>query len=185
MVLAAELLVLAVTGILLFFFYRPSAAQAWDDIGPGLAGSLTFSSGLRDTHLVMSRLAMLTAASAGVLVAIAPLRRGRRAGSVALGAGMFVLVMLGSATGYLLPWDQLALWAVTVGTNMRGYTPLMGDQVRFVLLDGKEIGNSTLLRWVFIHMAVFGLGAMVLVALAWSRLRSLRDEFSTRGHRTG
>ena len=56
--------------------------------------------------------------------------------------------LLLSFTGYLLPWDQLALWAVTVGTNMMGYTPVFGDQVRFVLLGGVEIGTDTLLALV-------------------------------------
>ena len=55
---------------------------------------------------------------------------------------MFTLLL--SFTGYLLPWDQLALWAVTVGTNMMWYTPVFGEQVRFVLLGG-EIGTDTLL----------------------------------------
>ena len=48
--------------------------------------------------------------------------------------------------------DQLALWAVTVGTNMMGYTPVFGDQVRFVLLGGVEIGTDTLLRWYVLHV---------------------------------
>ena len=47
---------------------------------------------------------------------------------------LLLLTLLLSFTGYLLPWDQLALWAVAVGTSMMGYTPVLGDQVRFVLL---------------------------------------------------
>ena len=60
--------------------------------------------------------------------------------------------LLLSFTGYLLPWDQLALWAVTVGTNMMGYTPVFGGEVRFVLLGGVEIGPETLLRWYVLHV---------------------------------
>ena len=63
-----------------------------------------------------------------------------------------MLTLLLSFTGYLLPWDQLALWAVTVGTNMMGYTPVFGTQVRFVLLGGVEIGSDTLLRWYTLHV---------------------------------
>ena len=47
---------------------------------------------------------------------------------------LVLLTLLLSFTGYLLPWDQLSLWAVTVGTNMMGYTPVFGDNVKFVLL---------------------------------------------------
>jgi quinol-cytochrome oxidoreductase complex cytochrome b subunit len=86
---------------------------------------------------------------------------------------LLVLVLLGSFTGYLLPWDQLAMWSVTVGTTMRGYMPLMGHQVRFVLLGGNEIGTGTLMRWMFIHMAV-GLGALIVAGFAWRRLRTAR-----------
>ena len=57
-----------------------------------------------------------------------------------IGVILLTLTLLLSFTGYLLPWDQLALWAVTVGTNMIGYTPVFGRDVRFVLLGGAEIG---------------------------------------------
>ena len=58
-----------------------------------------------------------------------------------IGVILLTLTLLLSFTGYLLPWDQLALWAVTVGTNMMGYTPVFGTEVRFVLLGGVEIGS--------------------------------------------
>ena len=69
-----------------------------------------------------------------------------------IGVILLTLTLLLSFTGYLLPWDQLALWAVTVGTNMMGYTPVFGSQVRFVLLGGVEIGTETLLRWYVLHV---------------------------------
>ena len=65
-----------------------------------------------------------------------------------IGVILLTLTLLLSFTGYLLPWDQLALWAVTVGTNMMGYTPVFGTQVRFVLLGGSVIGTSTLVALV-------------------------------------
>ena len=65
-----------------------------------------------------------------------------------IGVILLKLTLLLSFTGYLLPWDQLALWAVAVGTNMMGYTPVFGQDVRFVLLGGAEIGSETLLAMV-------------------------------------
>ena len=62
------------------------------------------------------------------------------AGALMGSAYTLLLTLLLSFTGYLLPWDQLALWAVAVGTNMMGYTPVFGKEVRFVLLGGAEIG---------------------------------------------
>ena len=69
-----------------------------------------------------------------------------------VGVILLLLTLLLSFTGYLLPWDQLAIWAVAVGTSMMGYTPVLGDQVRFVLLGSVEIGPSTLIRWYVLHV---------------------------------
>src|SRR5438270_12993437 len=69
-----------------------------------------------------------------------------------IGVILLTLTLLLSFTGYLLPWGQLALWAVTVGTNMMGYTPVFGQQVAFALLGGGEIGTETLLRCSGLHV---------------------------------
>src|SRR6267142_230096 len=82
-----------------------------------------------------------------------------------VGVLLLVLTLLISFTGYLLPWDQLAIWAVTVGTNMARATPLLGHEgpfgaqlgmridndVRFVLLGGTQVGPPTLLRFYVGH----------------------------------
>ena len=80
-------------------------------------------------------------------------------------------VLLLSFTGYLLPWDQLALWAVTVGTNMMGYTPVFGSQVRFVLLGGKEIGTDTLIRWYVLHVLFVPFVTVIFLAIHFWRVR--------------
>ena len=88
-----------------------------------------------------------------------------------LGALLLTLTLLLSFTGYLLPWDQLALWAVTVGTNMMGYSPLVGSQVRFVLLGGVEIGSETLLRWYVLHVIMFPFIIIIFMAIHFWRVR--------------
>jgi quinol-cytochrome oxidoreductase complex cytochrome b subunit len=79
--------------------------------------------------------------------------------------------LLLSFTGYLLPWDQLALWAVAVGTNMMGYSPVIGEQVRFVLLGGVEIGAETLLRWYVLHVLLFPFVTVIFLAIHFWRVR--------------
>ena len=59
---------------------------------------------------------------------------------------LFLTIML-SFTGYLLPWDQIAYWAITIGTNMGGYAPLFNTPVKRILLGGVEVGQNTLLRF--------------------------------------
>ena len=84
---------------------------------------------------------------------------------------LLTLTLLLSFTGYLLPWDQLALWAVTVGTNMMGYTPVFGSQVRFVLLGGAEISSATLLRWYVLHVLMFPFIIVIFMAVHFWRVR--------------
>src|SRR5438270_842933 len=88
-----------------------------------------------------------------------------------IGVILLLLTLLLSFTGYLLPWDQLALWAVTVGTNMMGYTPVFGSQVKFVLLGGVEIGPSTLLRWYVLHVLLLPFVIVIFMAIHFWRVR--------------
>ena len=55
-----------------------------------------------------------------------------------VGVILFILTLLLSFTGYLLPWDQLAFWAITVGTTMVGSAPVLGDESRFLLLGASK-----------------------------------------------
>jgi quinol-cytochrome oxidoreductase complex cytochrome b subunit len=88
-----------------------------------------------------------------------------------IGVMLLLLTLLLSFTGYLLPWDQLALWAVTVGTNMMGYTPVLGQEVKFVLLGSKEIGNDTLLRWYVLHVLMLPFVIVIFMAVHFWRVR--------------
>ena len=88
-----------------------------------------------------------------------------------IGVSLLVLTLLLSFTGYLLPWDQLSLWAVTVGTNMMGYTPVFGPQVKYVLLGSKEIGSETLLRWYVLHVLMLPFVIVIFMAVHFWRVR--------------
>ena len=68
-----------------------------------------------------------------------------------------------SFTGYLLPWDQLAFWAVTVGTEMAGYVPFIGEAVKEIMLGGSVVSSATLLRFYVLHVAV--LPTVIVIAL--------------------
>ena len=108
-----------------------------------------------------------------------------------VGVILLVLTLLLSFTGYLLPWDQLAIWAITVGSNMAraspgagtegpmssllklGDVPLIhsGDDARFALIAGKSIGAATLLRFYVLHCVVIPLAAGFLMAIHFWRVR--------------
>ena len=168
-ILSVEIAVLVITGIALFFLYRPSMSQAWTDVfAESTDPGVRVAHALRRIHRLSSYLAVATAVATGVVVAL----RARTALRVATGAGIAGTTVAATFTGLLLPWDQLALWAVTVGTDMNGYQPLFDDTVRFVLIGGAEVSRGTMIRWLLVHMLVLGPGLAGLVALAWSHQRS-------------
>ena len=71
-----------------------------------------------------------------------------------IGVVMLLLTLFLSFTGYLLPWDQLAYWAVTVGTNIASSIPLVGPRVRELLIGGRTIEQATLIRFYVLHVIV-------------------------------
>ena len=171
--LSVEVGVLIITGIALFFLYRPTTRQAWPDLITGSYDwDVRVSSALRLIHRLAAWLAVPTAVATGVALAI---RRhanaSRRAGS-ALGTGLPITAFAGFFTGLLLPWDQLALWAVTVGSNVRGYRVLFDPVVRFVLIGGVEVSRHTVIRWLLIHIFLLGPALVALVVLGWRLQRT-------------
>jgi quinol-cytochrome oxidoreductase complex cytochrome b subunit len=85
---------------------------------------------------------------------------------------LLLLLTLGlSFTGYLLPWDQLAFWAITVGTNIGSYAPLVGGQVRELLLGGHSVGEAALLRFYVLHVAVLPAAMILLTIVHFWRVR--------------
>jgi quinol-cytochrome oxidoreductase complex cytochrome b subunit len=100
-----------------------------------------------------------------------------------LGVCLLVTTLGFSFTGYLLPWDQLSYWAVTVGTNLVNYVPVLGRTLRDLLIGGDQIGQVTLLRFYALHVAVLP-GALVMF-LAVHLWRVRKDGFAVRRGGTG
>ena len=88
-----------------------------------------------------------------------------------IGVVLFLITVLLSFTGYLLPWDQLAYWAIQVGSNMAKVTPVIGTYVQRALLDGFDIGPSTLVRWYTLHVILLPLACISLMAVHFWRIR--------------
>jgi quinol-cytochrome oxidoreductase complex cytochrome b subunit len=88
-----------------------------------------------------------------------------------IGVVLLLFTLGASFTGYLLPWDQLSYWAITVGTNIAGYAPGVGNVMREFLLGGREVGQSTLIRFYTLHIAVIPLLIILLVSIHVWRVR--------------
>lgn len=88
-----------------------------------------------------------------------------------VGVVLLLVTLLLSYTGYLLPWDQLAYWAITVGTNISSAVPLIGDKIRFLLLGGHQVNANALLRFYVLHCVILPLTAIVFLAVHFWRIR--------------
>ncbi|MBL8290923.1 MAG: cytochrome b N-terminal domain-containing protein [Bryobacterales bacterium] len=162
--------ILTVTGILLMFYYVPSTTQAYDRM-LDLRGSVAFGTFLRNMHRW----------SAHGMVAVVFLHMCRvfltgsykkpREFNWVIGVLLFLITLFLSFTGYLLPWDQLAFWAITVGTAIAGYAPVMGAQIKFLLLGDATVGQEALLRFYVLHVAVLPAVMILLIAIHFWRIR--------------
>ena len=162
-------LVLTFTGLLLMFYYRPTVEYAFVDI-LDLREQVPFGI-MREVHRWGAHAMVISVWIHMFRVFMTGSYKPPREFNWSVGVIMLVLTLLLSFTGYLLPWDQLSLWAVTVGTNMMGYTPVFGTQVRFVLLGGKEIGTDTLLRWYVLHVLMLPFVIVIFMAVHFWRVR--------------
>jgi quinol-cytochrome oxidoreductase complex cytochrome b subunit len=88
-----------------------------------------------------------------------------------VGVVLLLITLLLSYTGYLLPWDQLAFWAITVGSNISSAVPVFGDKVRFLMLGGHQVNANALLRFYVLHCVVLPLAAVLFVAVHMWRIR--------------
>jgi cytochrome b6 len=163
-------LVLTITGILLMLYYHPAAPEAYSD--------------MKDLRFVVSNGVLLRnlhrlAAQAMVVVVFWHMfhvfyrggYRPPREFNWVVGVVLLLLTLLLSYTGYLLPWDQLAFWAITVGTNIIGYVPFVGHRIRFLLLGGNIIGGNALLRFYVLHCVILPLLAVVLIGVHFWRIQ--------------
>lgn len=163
-------ILLTITGIFLMFYYTPSEASAYADT-QALSTNVAFGTLLRNMHRWGAHLMVLTVFLHMSRVFYHGAYKPPREFNWVVGVILLLLTLLLSFTGYLLPWDQLALWAVTVGTNMAGFVPVIGDQVKFILLSGSEVTANTLLRWYVLHVLGLPFVTVIFMAVHFWRVR--------------
>lgn len=170
-VLAVEVAILTVTGIYLFFAYRPSTAR--------LLTGTSLADHARVVHRWAAAVTVFPTSMVALVVLLAEAGQRwqgevrRRTGAV---AGPLILAgaAVASFSGFLLPWDQIGLWAVTVGTSIHGYETFWQQSYRFVIIGGAEVPIGTLQRWTVVHVLV----SVVLagaVAASWGRGRKRQE----------
>ena len=163
-------IVLTITGIFLMFYYTPTAELAYTDI-EALSTNVAFGSLVRNIHRWGAHLMVLSVFLHMSRVFYHGAYKPPREFNWVVGVILLLLTLLLSFSGYLLPWDQLALWAVTVGTNMAGFVPVIGAQVKFGLLAGVEVSAATLLRFYVLHVLAFPFIIVIFMAVHFWRVR--------------
>ena len=169
--MAALLIVIQIlTGILLRFYYTPSPAEAYDSI-IFLKNHVLFGQFIRNIHYWSGVFMLLIAFLHFLRVFFTGAYREIRKINWLFGLILLILVVFLNFTGYLLPWDQLAYWAITVSTNIISYLPLIGDYLRTMIVGGKELNAGTLQTFFTFHTAVLPLLLLVLVLYHFWRVR--------------
>ncbi len=169
---------LILSGLPLLFLYVPSVERAYATVKE-LEYVATFGSWIRSVHRLSAHLMVAVVFLHMVRVFLtgayknSGLQGQRRPINWLLGVGLLLSTLLLSFTGYLLPWDQLAYWAVTVGTNIASSIPMIGPKVRQLVLGGLAIGQPTLIRFYVLHVMV--LPAVVGVLFMYHMWRIRKD----------
>jgi len=166
----ASMLILIATGILLMFYYHPSVPQAYRDMKE-LQFVVDNGVFLRNLHRWAAHLMVISAFLHMLRVFYHRAYPPPRQFNWVIGVILLLVTLLLSYTGYLLPWDQLAYWGVSVGTNMARQAPLLGDRIRFFLLGGNIVSENALLRFYVLHCVMLPVVLLLLVSVHIWRVR--------------
>jgi len=150
---------LILSGLPLMFLYVPSVERAYQSV-KDLEYVVTFGWWIRAVHRIGAHLMVVAVVLHLARVFFTGAYKNgvgqgqRREWNWVIGVVMLLLTLFLSFTGYLLPWDQLAFWAVTVGTNIVSAVPGVGPQIRELLIGGRAIEQATLIRFYVLHIVV-------------------------------
>jgi len=167
---ALLVIILIITGIMLRFYYVPSPAEAYNSV-LFLKNQVLFGQFVRNIHYWSGVFLLMTAFLHFLRVFFTGAYRDDRRINWLFGLLLLVIIVLSNFTGYLLPWDQLAYWAITVSTNIIGYFPVFGDRLRMTIIGGKELNADTLQSFFTVHSALLPFLLLALVPYHFWRVR--------------
>ncbi len=169
--MAALLILLqALTGMLLRFVYQPFPGKAYNSI-VYLKNEIFFGELIRNIHHWSGTFLVVIVFLHLLRVYFTGAYHGKRQFNWVLGVLLFLFVLFSNFTGYLLPWDQLAYWAITVSTSMLEYIPFVGESLVTMVRGGSEVGASTLLVFYNFHTGILPLFLLTVMAFHFWRVR--------------
>ena len=162
--------ILVITGILLMLYYHPSAPQAYADT-KDLQFVVSSGQFLRNLHRWSAHAMVFLVFAHMFRVFYRGAYRPPREFNWVIGVVLLLITLLLSYTGYLLPWDQLAFWAITVGSNIASAVPVFGAKIRYLMLGGHFVNANALLRFYVLHCMILPMVAVLFVAIHFWRIR--------------
>lgn len=162
--------VLIFTGVLLMFYYVPSVERAYTTMKE-IQLSVPLGQFTRNMHRWSAHAMVLVVILHMARVFYTGAHKPPREFNWIIGVFLLLLTLGASFTGYLLPWDQLSFWAITVGTNIAGYAPGAGPVMQEILLGGREVGQNALIRFYTLHIALVPLLIAFLFSIHIWRVR--------------
>ncbi len=174
-------IVTAITGGFLMLYYIPDVDKAYSSM-KDIDYIVPFGAFQRNLHRWAAHLMVLIVPLHMLRVFLTSSYKPPREFNWVIGVLLLVITLLLSFSGYLLPWDQLSFWAVTVGATMGENTPILGakgpfsilgpeQDIHFILLGGTAIDQPTLIRFYFAHCVGLPGVAAGLMAIHFWRIR--------------
>ena len=163
-------LILVVTGVLLSFYYRPSAEEAYQSMQHIVSG-VRFGWLMRDLHVWGANLVVLAALAHMARVFFGSAYKPPRETNWLLGVLLLFMIFAFGATGYLLPWDQGAYWTASNGLGMVSRIPLLGGSAAEILRGDPIVSGATLSRFFALHVIVLPWIALGLLVLHFTLVR--------------
>ncbi len=159
---AVLVILLILTGALMMLAYEPTPDRAHDSI-TGLQTETLFGPLIRGLHYWSANLLIAVALLHLLRVFFTGAKDGPRKLNWVIGLTLLACVLASNFTGYLLPWDQLSYWAVTICTGMLGYVPGIGGWLQEAARGGPDVGPTTLIIFYTLHTTVVPVALALLM----------------------
>ncbi len=158
-----------ITGLILMIYYIPSPDHAYQSVYK-LVSEIPFGQMLRDIHRLGAEAMVIFTALHMLRTFLTGSYKKERSFTWLTGVVLLLTTLLLSFSGYLLPWDQLAYWAVTIGTSMAEAAPFFGTQVNLLLRGAPDISTNGLLRFYLLHVVLMPLVAILVISIHYYKV---------------
>lgn len=158
-----------ITGFILMVYYTPSPEKAYLSI-QNLLSNVPYGQMLRDIHRLGAEGMVIFTALHMLRTFLTGSYKKERSFTWLTGVVLLLATLLLSFSGYLLPWDQLAYWAVTIGTSMVEAAPLFGNEVNLLLRGSPDIAANGLLRFYLLHVVLVPFVAILVLSIHYYKV---------------